>query len=56
MEKARLNGQGGKYDVAAVRSLFELKQVTAVLEFVEELQRPSSTTPVASPEVRRPKR
>jgi DNA-binding PadR family transcriptional regulator len=56
MEKARLNGQGGKYDVAAVRSLFELKQVTAVLEFVEELQRSSSTTPVASPEVRRPKR
>jgi DNA-binding PadR family transcriptional regulator len=56
LERARMNGQGGKYDVAAVRSLFQLKQVTAVLEFVEELQRPAGMKQVVSPEGRRPKR
>lgn len=54
---AQLNGHRVRHDVAAVRSLFELKQVTAVLEFVEELRR-TLTAPEAPVEVtlKRPKR
>ena len=32
------NGDPARHDVAGIRSLFQLKQVTAVLEFVEELR------------------
>ncbi len=39
LEQAVRNGNSARYNVAAVRSLFQLKQVTAVLEFVEELRR-----------------
>jgi DNA-binding PadR family transcriptional regulator len=38
MARALSNGHRTPSDVGAVRSLFELKQVTAVLEFVEELR------------------
>jgi DNA-binding PadR family transcriptional regulator len=38
MTRARSNGHQMPSDVGAVRSLFDLKQVTAVLEFVEELR------------------
>lgn len=52
----RPNGDGSRYDFADVRLLFQLKQVTAVLEFVEELQR-SLAAPSREPEpARRPKR
>jgi DNA-binding PadR family transcriptional regulator len=37
MASARSYGHQAPSDVGAVRSLFELKQVTAMLEFVEEL-------------------
>jgi DNA-binding PadR family transcriptional regulator len=47
LEQAQRNGHSTRYDVAAVRSLFQLKQVTAVLEFVQELRRlpTSGSTP-----------
>ncbi len=49
LARARQNGNETPGDVAAVRSLFELKQVTAVLEFVEELRR--SAVPATAPGV-----
>jgi len=48
LARMQLNGQGTPADVAAVRSMFELRQVTAVLEFVEELRR--SLVPVTDAE------
>jgi hypothetical protein len=39
LAQVRQNGHAARYDVAVVRSLFQLKQLTAILEFVEELQR-----------------
>jgi DNA-binding PadR family transcriptional regulator len=47
----------GRYDFADVRLLFRLKQVTAVLEFVEELQRSlGSPSPRDGEAARRPRR
>jgi len=55
---ARLNGHSARHDVAAIRSLFQLKQVTAVLEFVEELRGmlPSIPAPPMAETTRRTKR
>jgi len=59
MARARLNGHGTQYDVAAVRSLFQLKQTTAILEFVEEIRRTlplPSEQPAPPDTTRRPRR
>jgi DNA-binding PadR family transcriptional regulator len=56
MVVGRANGDGSRYDFADVRLLFQLKQVTAVLEFVEELQRSLATPPRDVEPSRRPKR
>ncbi len=53
LEQAQRNGHSTRYDVAAVRSLFQLKQVTAILEFVEELRRMSPVAPVTRTDVDR---
>jgi len=37
--ESRTNGERSEWRIGAVRSLLELKQVTAALEFVEELRR-----------------
>lgn len=50
LARARANGHERPNDVYAVRSLFELKQVTAVLEFVEELRRLCPADPPSKPE------
>lgn len=54
LARARQNGHQTPGDVAALRSLFELKQVTAVLEFVDELRR--SAVPGSPPGVEIPRR
>jgi DNA-binding PadR family transcriptional regulator len=55
--KARANGHAAYGDVASVRSLFQVKLVSAVLEFVEELQRSRVKPPALGDEApRRPKR
>lgn len=43
LERAGLNGSRSRDDAAAARALLDLKQVTAVLEFVDELRRTSQT-------------
>jgi DNA-binding PadR family transcriptional regulator len=57
LARARLNGHVDRYDVAAVRTGFHLKQAIAALEFVEELQGslPGPPAPTVEPP-RRPKR
>jgi DNA-binding PadR family transcriptional regulator len=50
LARARENGHTAVSDVAAVRSLFELKQVTAMLEFIEELRLTLPVGAVALPE------
>jgi DNA-binding PadR family transcriptional regulator len=45
LASVRMNGSAARSDVAALRSLFELRQVTAVLEFVEELRRNPELVP-----------
>ncbi len=54
--QARSNGNAARHDVAAIRSLYELKQLTAVLEFVEELQRTLVPPAPPPPPPRRTKR
>jgi DNA-binding PadR family transcriptional regulator len=54
LAQARHNGHASRYDVAIVRSLFQLKQLTAILEFVEELQR--SPAIGSSPGIEPPRR
>jgi DNA-binding PadR family transcriptional regulator len=56
LARARTNGDATRHDVASARTLFQLKQLTAVLEFVEELQRSlvADGSPTESP--RRTKR
>jgi DNA-binding PadR family transcriptional regulator len=58
LARARLNNSGVRHDVAAVHALFQLKQTTAALEFVEELQRtlPSATQGPGGEATRRTKR
>jgi DNA-binding PadR family transcriptional regulator len=55
LERAGLNGSRSRDDAAAARALLELKQVTAVLEFVDELQRASVAAP-ARPDATTPRR
>jgi DNA-binding PadR family transcriptional regulator len=52
----RMNGDATLHDVAAARTLFQLKQLTAVLEFVEELQRSPFLNPSAPVPPQRTKR
>lgn len=56
--KARSNGgRRAHAEVAAIRTLFQAKQVSAILEFIEELQRSDITLPKRGEEPpRRPKR
>jgi DNA-binding PadR family transcriptional regulator len=58
LERANLNGSRSRADAAAARALLELKLVTAILEFIDELRRgfqvPAPSRPDSAP--RRTKR